>query len=334
MMRSAGALNSMRSMGKIKSDETTVPAIDDSVRIYSHEMHLSLSPNARPVAQPSFGTPKPMLQTSQTAESLGATSIASHESLQKRRARRPHRDYSEMMASILDRTRQQLLEAEQEEDRRVEKALKHMSEENKFLDDVDTFLQNREHAKQIRKQHLFQDWQEKVYGSIQRQIESQISALSVEEISARRRALLEDYIRVSNEKAHGLFRDIIIEAEYDPLIARKHTIGYHINDFCDPVKLELNQKSASEIGRRSQRHELGRSTLDMKMWNKLDTTPYGRFDRFAGLEPPKAPSQCSRIMFDHYSEPNHAAYVKEMTQAARGKRMVEKPQPLDHGIFS
>lgn len=330
-MRSAGALISMRSTKKLNSDgvEATAPAIDDSVRVYSHEMHLSLSPSAKPA----FGASKPMLQTSRTAESLAAASVPSQESLQRRQARRPRREYSEMMASILDRTRQRLLEAEQEEDRRVEKALKHMSEENKFLDDVDTFLQNREHAKQIRKQHLFQDWQEKVYGNIQRQIESQLAALSVEEISGRRRALLEDYIRVSNEKAHGLFRDIIIEAEYDPLVARQHAIGYHINDSFDPIKLELNQKAAIELGRRPQRHELGRSTLDMKMWDKLDTTPYGRFDRFAGLEPPKAPSQCSRIMFDHYSEPSHAAYLKEMTQAARGKRMVEKPQPLDHGIF-
>ena len=49
---------------------------------------------------------------------------------------------------------------------------------------------------------------------VQAEINAHLDKRSVAEISARRYALMDDYVRVSNTKAYGLFRDIIIPEEY------------------------------------------------------------------------------------------------------------------------
>ena len=80
----------------------------------------------------------------------------------------------------------------------------------------------RDRARHRRQAELYKEWNDKVYEAIQGQIDRQLAALRTEKITERRRQLMEDYIRVSNQKIFGLYRDIIIENEYDPLQAHEH----------------------------------------------------------------------------------------------------------------
>ena len=238
--------------------------------------------------------------------------------------------YQQMMSTILERTKQRNQTQQQEEDRRMERLLKHIEGEQGFVEDLDRSLRLHDIAKYRQKVQLLKDWNEKVYGVIQRQIQEQLDAIRVEDISERRRKLLEDYIRVSNKKRYGLYRDIIIESEYDPMVAHKTLLKYRMSDAQDPLKIELNaikegdaSKWSGEAGgvATSARQELGRSTLDATMWARLDATPYGRFDRVpAGASwSPRDGIKLSRVNMEHYDVERGVEVLDR--EFPRGKRI-------------
>lgn len=124
---------------------------------------------------------------------------------------------------------------------------------------LDVNLEMRERAQHRRQAQLYKEWTEKVYETIQAQIDRQLASLRTEGLSTRRRQLMEEYIRVSNQKRYGLYRDIIIESEYDPLLAHQKLLKYKISDANDPVKLEINN---SQMGKPKQ--PLGKSGRRLK----------------------------------------------------------------------
>jgi hypothetical protein len=71
----------------------------------------------------------------------------------------------------------------------------------------------------------------------QNRIQALLGDLSVEEIETRRRAMFEDFIQASNTRL--LFRDTIIESEYDPLVGRNYTLHYESKSLNDPCKAAL-----------------------------------------------------------------------------------------------
>ena len=73
-------------------------------------------------------------------------------------------------------------------------------EEAGFVKDLGSYLHAHDRSRQHRKNKLCQESQEKAYQHIQSQIDEQINALSTTDLTRRRRALMEDYIRVSNTK--------------------------------------------------------------------------------------------------------------------------------------
>ena len=76
----------------------------------------------------------------------------------------------------------------------------------------------------------------------------------------------------------------------------------------DPVKLEL-QKAADEAATIPGQAmfgaaRLGRDTLEPTLWDRLESTPYGHFNKMmaaADGAPRGGSSQRSRVNFDHYN---------------------------------
>ena len=111
--------------------------------------------------------------------------------------------------------------------------------------------------------------------------------MRTEDITTRRRQLMEDYIRVSNEKKFGLYRDIIIESEYDPLEPNRHCIKVDTYGLRDPMKRVLDRQyeeqgmldasSDEEDKKRKPRRPKPktREVLDIREWatGKIEDTP-------------------------------------------------------------
>ena len=232
------------------------------------------------------------------------------------------REYQSMMSSIKENRRQQKFQSEQDEDRRIERLLRHIESEEEFVGEVSRKLQLRDEARFKRKHELYKEWQDKVFTVVQSQIDKQLAALSTSELSARRRALFEDYIQTSNRKRGGLYRDIIIEADYDPMRAHETLMRYTLSDATDPLKHEVLVPHPSGKPTLPKR-TAGRQTLDSSMWDKLHATPYGRFERmdaFAAAHPPTYdPNAASRVNFSHYNVSTDPAVLNR--EFPRGKRI-------------
>ena len=296
----------------------------DHVHVYSQTLQLSLGPSdvekaaatrafgstANPDA---FGQLYPPLSPGPPLRGYAAQTLPSSREGANKGQRED--DYQMRMQGILDRTRQANQQQEQDEDRRVERLLKHIAHEQEFVDDLDEMLDNREKTKFRRQQELCREWHDKVFKVIQGQIDRQLSALRTEDISERRRKLMEDYIRISNQKKFGLYRDIIIESEYDPHLAHRTLLKYQMKDENDPLKQEIIQ---AELGK-PKRKELGRATLSTSLWDQLHSTPYGRFDRVIPTDSHVDPSRVSRVPFEHYNVATDRQTL--MREFPRGKRI-------------
>ena len=122
-----------------------------------------------------------------------------------------------------------------------------VAEEAGFIQDVEAFMHAQARNEVRKREALHKQWDEAVYQKVQAEINAHLDKRNINDISAKRYALMDEYVRVSNSKAYGLFRDIIIPEEYDPMTAHDDPIKYDSRERFDPCKLEL-RGAAAELG--------------------------------------------------------------------------------------
>mmetsp|Transcript_12815 Transcript_12815/g.30134 ORF Transcript_12815/g.30134 Transcript_12815/m.30134 type:complete len:367 (-) Transcript_12815:81-1181(-) len=112
----------------------------------------------------------------------------------------------------------------EEEDRFARMYNELMMEEEDFVALVKDYCKLDDQNRLRKQEALCRDWHEKVFNKVQRQIGKQLKSTSSHEIAERRRKLYDQFLAAANSKESGLFRDIIIESEYDPMIGDCHFI--------------------------------------------------------------------------------------------------------------
>ncbi len=143
----------------------------------------------------------------------------------------------------------------------------------------------------------------------------------------------EDYkkfLNVTNRKP-AIFRDIIIESEYDPLEPNRHCVKAKTGKLADPVKIS-ERKAVAESGMlgsasAKNRPPRGKDKLAVELWasGQIEATPYGTFAKMMdskGDSPgneARSATMKSHITFDHFSYPKGNAVVQE--EMPRGKRV-------------
>ena len=129
---------------------------------------------------------------------------------------------------------------------------------------IEEYLSQIETRKHRRKEKLHQDWDDTVFSPLQTAITEIVDATSADDIQKRRRHHLSNYLQECNSKL-GVFRDIIIESEYDPLHCRDQN-----NKRVPPeIMKQINQNSTSPRGRST----VGREVLNVTLWDKIASTP-------------------------------------------------------------
>ena len=112
--------------------------------------------------------------------------------------------------------------------------------------------------------------------------------------------------RNQRKEEFGLFRDIIIPEEYDPMTAHNDHIKYDARERFDPCKLEL-RAAAAELGPAAvsgfAKGGDPSHRFPPTMWDKLEATPYGRFNKL--MPPPmsveEAATHRSSVVNDHFA---------------------------------
>ena len=118
-----------------------------------------------------------------------------------------------------------------------------MSEEASFVGDVNKMLLQRERAQARKVRLIHNEWEAEVFERVQDEVSNKVNARSMSDVRKRNKGLMQDFIYTSNSKyPHGVFRDIIIPAEYDPLHgAEMKKITFQTHLARDPCKLDLRK---------------------------------------------------------------------------------------------
>lgn len=145
-------------------------------------------------------------------------------------------------------------------------------------------------------QRVYSYWHTGDNVGLQERIKHGMSQTSVQQLEASLKAASDDYIRATNTKL-GVFRDVIIEGDYNPLQSLSKSIKVHTDDLVDPLKKDLLKTQAEKAllmttsspvssTSSSGRHTPGSGTLakatvrpmlEVQEWGeeRINATPYG-----------------------------------------------------------
>eukprot|EP00742_Colponemidia_sp_Colp-10_P001266 GILJ01001364.1.p1 GENE.GILJ01001364.1~~GILJ01001364.1.p1 ORF type:complete len:373 (+),score=45.89 GILJ01001364.1:78-1196(+) len=235
------------------------------------------------------------------------------------------------------KVRAQLERTKKERDKKFQEMFTNVVERNEHVDSVLSYLNDKDARDQQKREELYLEWERKVYGAIQAQIHDHVDSQSSRDLSRKRRGEFDKFLEETNKKG-GLFRDIIIETDYDPLAAKQHEFKAVLSASADPLKKQLVSGSTelSILNMHSPQRDrvnLGRDTLDVTIWDRLDCTPYGRFPQSSDgnenilsmntvpqqmVKPSRPDFAESKIVLDHYNVATGVEVVDK--EFPKGKR--------------
>jgi len=312
-----------------------------SVRVYSQDLYKDVADAAAEGYQDvlmtraeqllSTTTKRPQSMPAQTRRSRalgrsGGRTLKNNErqaAIRKVRLQKNWDEAERQTADSLRRSREQQARRKQAQERKFQKMLDTLDAGQAITDQTTEYLELRGAAKERTKQSLHREWCKDVYNPLQREIQGKLDARTTSSIEAGRARDFAEYIDCVNHK-EGVFRDIIIESDYDPLKNRKKYIKYNRAkyDALDPLHRDLTQNDNEAMLVRAidpnatQIHPKPRESLDLLLWDKLDCTPYARY---ANKETEvchikKVPGAKSRnhsdVELDHYVIPKDPALMK------------------------
>eukprot|EP00906_Rhabdomonas_costata_P005159 RCo007742 len=250
-----------------------------------------------------------------------------------------------------------------------------MRDHKGFVAEMGRTVQEIDQRAYRKKEALHHEWLRTVHAPLQHQIIASVESQDPAEALARRREAMDAFLTASRKKGGQLFRDIILEAEYDPLMFRdtnhlrvKAPLAF---DPCKPKSLyteaqlqSTHRSAAAGVGEGSLSLSLAgslagsllqpgspsaggagvppllpkarsREILPVPMWNKVESTPYGRYAADAspcGRKDPRdfSPSATGgsrsglRAMCDDYNLPTAdvAKALVKGEQESAGKKIV------------
>ncbi|EFJ48794.1 hypothetical protein VOLCADRAFT_90643 [Volvox carteri f. nagariensis] len=226
------------------------------------------------------------------------------------------------------------------------------------------------HATKVRgkkKESLHQEWETKVFDTLQGRLQSALDERDPAAIESRLKTQYDQYLHTTNTKV-GVFRDVIIEQDYNPLTAAKAAIRIPTGDIRDPLKRDVLKREYEQrlmmsggsfgTGRRSSSSQprsasagsqvgggswLGKETLDTRRWGELavGATPFGHCNDGMGayVVRPNSSNPCFLDVFGICSVMcvsrvvmDHYDYPRTNDAAAAevppGKRILPGPEQL------
>lgn len=214
---------------------------------------------------------------------------------------------------------------------------------HELADEVDKHLKLEDMNRRTKLKRQYDDWNSSVYGRIQDQINEQLDSTTVAKINARRRREYQKFLDATNAKG-AIFRDIIIESEYDPLEPNRHCIKVDTFGLRDPLKRALDRHyeetatlDADSDGDSPKRKPLRpkpkhREVLDVRLWNsgKIEATPHGHFAKMmGGASQKESKTTFSRVPFDHFDVLTGPGSLKQ--EFPRGKKPHVVPTTIKLG---
>lgn len=229
--------------------------------------------------------------------------------------------------------REKIIEKQVKQEKRYNELRSDIAEGQKLAEEINKQLSLHEMNVRTKLTRQFDEWNRGVYGEIQQQINHKIEAMDQDGINRRRRNEFQKFLDTTNAKG-AIFRDIIIESEYDPLEPNRNCIKYRSNHLRDPTKRilekhyeETRMLEADTPGTKSRKAykpkpPAVREMLSATEWNKIEATPHGYFARLTDdgrvRNARGSKTYSSHVSFDHYNVPvGHEVTNKEFRAGKR-----------------
>ncbi|CAM9351671.1 unnamed protein product [Scytosiphon promiscuus] len=279
------------------------------VRVYNERLFESLIDDGKtaPTSPRSYGrsvkSSRPSLtsQENRSEAMLRAGTFAK----KKRREKQYLLQLTQQQLMQDRKVRDQLLEAATRKDKEFVRLSGEVAAGQSFVSELDRVMSIADEAQQSKTLKQFQDWDANVHGAIQRRIDRVLEEMDSKDINERRRGDLHKFLDTTNSKA-AVFRDIIIESEYDPLEPNRRAIKAKVGRLRDPCSRVLD-KRAEEDGLLVDRSTGGaavrlRESFDVKLWGerKVHDTPHGFFAKMMGREAARVNAKAAKETSNTY----------------------------------
>ena len=221
-----------------------------------------------------------------------------------------------------------------------------------LLDSIDHDIALNKEAARNKTRRQYEEWNKQVHGTIQTEIAKKLDSKDYRTLNREKCSDYEKFLDITNRKS-AIFRDTIIESEYDPLEPNRRAIKADTGRLKDPTLMIL-QKHDDESGmlaKRKEKKKYGRDSLDVQLWaaGQIEATPYGRFNKMMGIDEsaggsPDSTNASSKISatmksavsFDHFNFPKDKKSLD--SEMPKGKRIIGPHQdpkeprvPRDNG---
>ena len=156
----------------------------------------------------------------------------------------------------------------------------------------DDLVYRREEARAKKHAEIHEEWEERIFQKLQRQIKTHVDAVDAEDLSVSLRRNAREYVETVSRKQRGnpkagVFLDTTLGYEYDPAArAAERTKTAFIDSLLDPTKRDVYKPvreriEAGKIIHRAAALDDARAstkeTLAFAFWNNLEYTPHGRY---------------------------------------------------------
>ncbi|GAB5353129.1 hypothetical protein AAMO2058_000011500 [Amorphochlora amoebiformis] len=250
-------------------------------------------------------------------------STTARQMMEKRQQRQKERQamYQHQQAQITERIAKERVRKIEKQERKFDRTINQIGHTLQFVkDEIDPMLHATSNTYSRKKKELYQKWSREVYEPIYEQIDSHLRHLDAEELSKRKRKMFDKFLQTGNHKL--LFRDIVLQDEYDPLAAHKYTGKYKAKNIRDPLKKSLEAAAEeAKIAKGEVSVRNGRETIDITSWGRFESTTLGRLEH----KPTKSVDKNYRpgtLGQDHYEISRDPELVKSEFFPG-GKKMIE-----------
>ena len=181
-----------------------------------------------------------------------------------------------------------------------------IDKEEGIMKDVDETLRVSETARAKKKAALYESWKREVYDKISSQIDDAVNRLDPHDVKRRLQTQYEAFLNASNHKA-GIFRDIVIETDYDPFAHSSSLVKVDLAGIKDPVKRDLQRHQEEQRWLSKERGPApGRRWDEEKSIKSIEEQQLAtqRSIRLEGIESKEYQkrSDSRRLVFKHYGE--------------------------------
>mmetsp|Transcript_30604 Transcript_30604/g.39470 ORF Transcript_30604/g.39470 Transcript_30604/m.39470 type:complete len:344 (-) Transcript_30604:244-1275(-) len=213
--------------------------------------------------------------------------------------------------------------------------LRHEVEMGRQLtEEVDKMIALYDTSRKLKAEKQFDEWNNGVYGHIQDRICKDLDSQDYKDLQKKRNEAFQQYLDTSNKKGGAVFRDIIIESEYDPLALNRTAIKVKGHNLKDPttrvVDRHHEERSLLAEGKLSKKHTQ-REVLDVQLWGtgKIESTSHGFMHKMMHRTPTEFDGNLthSTIKMDHYNIDKGAEHTDK--EFPVGKRIFKEYRASD-----